>query len=90
MQHDSDRQEYDRMVQEVLAPVTETYPDLPVVRRVMRGRPADVLLGESRHAALLVLGRDVAPSGNARPITQSSMLLSHAPVIVVPPETEVP
>jgi nucleotide-binding universal stress UspA family protein len=85
-----DRQEYDQLVQEVVAPVTDVYPDLPVVPRVLWGRPSDVLLGESRGAMLLVLGRDMAPPANGRPVTQSSMLLSRAPVMVVPPETEVP
>lgn len=81
-------QGYEPMVRGVLAPVAEVYPDLHVVPHIVRGRPSDVLLAQSRHAALLVLGRDVAPAG--RPVTQSSMLLSRAPVMVVPPETEVP
>ena len=90
VQHDHDRREYDRMVQEVLAPVAEAYPDLPIARQIIRGRASDVLLAEARGAALLVLGRVPAPSGNGRPITHSSMLLSSAPVLVVPPNTEVP
>lgn len=83
-------QAHEPMVQEVLAPVAKTYPDLTVVPRIVRGRPSDVLLAQSRHAALLVLGRDVAPPAGGRPVTQSSMLLSRAPVLVVPPETAVP
>ena len=79
----------EEMLHDALAPVREAYPKLPIVPRVPRGRPADVLLVESRNALLLVLGRDTAPPSNGRPVTQSSMLLSRAPVMTIPPNAEI-
>ena len=87
--HDRDLSEYERMVDAALAPVAAAHPTLPIVRRVVRGRTADVLLAASRNAALLVIGRDDASPIDRRPITHSSVLLSRAPVVVVPPGTEV-
>jgi hypothetical protein len=85
--HDRDLAEVDRMVAQVLAPAAEAHPDLTIVRHVVRGRAADALLAESRSAILLVIGRDDASPIDRRPVTHSSMLLSRAPVIVVPPGT---
>lgn len=87
--HERDLAELERMLDEVLAPVVTAHPALPIVRHVVRGRPADVLLAASRTAALLVMGRDDASPVDRRPITHSSVLLSRAPVVVVPPGTEV-
>jgi hypothetical protein len=87
--HDRDLADVDRMVAEVLEPVAQAHPDLTVVRRVVRGRPSDLLLAESRSAILLVIGRDDASPVDRRPVTHSSMLLSRAPVLVVPPGSEV-
>lgn len=78
-----------QMVEEVLAPVRTAYPDLSVVTRISAGRASDVLLAASRGAMLLVLGRNSDPPANRRPVTHSSMLLSAAPVMVVPPETKI-
>src|SRR4051812_17910544 len=83
-----DEEEYHDLLRKVLAPVRAAYPGLPVVPRIVRGRTTDVLLAESRTAMVLVLGREETPA-NHRPVTHSSMLLSRAPVIVVPPETVV-
>ncbi|MFD1722313.1 universal stress protein [Amnibacterium endophyticum] len=82
-----EHQEAEALFDEVLAPVRDAHPDLPVVRRTVRGRPSDVLLAASRNAALLVLGRDVERPQRGRPVTHSSMLLSRSPVMVVPPAT---
>jgi hypothetical protein len=82
---------HERMMQEVLAPVSEAYPDLVVLRHVVHGRASDVLVEESRHAALLVLGKDSpAAAEKGQPVTHSGMLLSRAPVLVVPQGTPVP
>jgi hypothetical protein len=87
--HDHDLQDVEQMVDEVLEPIAAAHPKLPVSRHVLRGRAADVLLAESRAAALLVIGREDMAHADRRPVTHSSMLLSRAPVIVVPPGTEV-
>ncbi len=84
-----DEEEYHDMLRTVLAPVRAAYPGLPVVPRIVRGRTTDVLLAESRNAMVLVLGREGSPPAQHRPVTHSSMLLSRAPVMVVPPETVV-
>jgi hypothetical protein len=86
--HDHEVQELERMVDDALAPVKERYPKLPVTRHVVRGRAADVLLAEARSASLLVIGRDDAAPRDRRPVTHGGMLLSPAPVVVVPPGTE--
>ncbi|MDH2444552.1 universal stress protein [Amnibacterium sp. CER49] len=78
----------ERMVDDALAPVKERYPRLPVAKHVLRGRAADVLLAEARSASLLVIGRDDAAPRDRRPVTHGGMLLSPAPVVVVPPGTE--
>jgi nucleotide-binding universal stress UspA family protein len=88
MNHERDLGEVERMVDEALEPVRRAHPTLPVSRRVVRGRAADVLLAASRTAALLVLGRDDASPVDRRPVTHSSVLLSRAPVIAVPPGTD--
>lgn len=76
------------VLEEVLAPVRGAYPELSVVPRVTSGRASDVLLAAARGAMLLVLGRNPDRPADRRPVTHSSMLLSAAPVLVVPPGTE--
>lgn len=82
-----DSKEERELMDEALAPVTELYPDLRVVRRLTTERASDALLAAARASMLLVLGRSDGRPSNHRPITQSSMLLSRSPVMVVPPET---
>lgn len=83
----SDADGAQQMVEDVLAPVRAAYPSLQIVTRITTGRASDVLLSAARGAMLLVLGRNPDPPANRRPVTHSSMLLSAAPVLVVPPET---
>lgn len=82
-----EQREADALFDEVLAPVRDAHPGLPIVRREVRGRASDALLAASRSAALLVLGRDVERPQHGRPVTHSSMLLSRSPVMVVPAAT---
>lgn len=68
-----------------LAPVEDRFPTLPVVRRVLHGRPADAVLGAARGAALLVLGRDEEGAArHGRPVAHVAMLTGRVPVLVVP------
>lgn len=68
-----------------LAPVAERYPSLSLVRRVLHGRPVDAVLGASRTASLLVIGRDEEGAARrGRPVAHVAMLASRVPVLVVP------
>ncbi|MEV5769334.1 universal stress protein [Micromonospora sp. NPDC052213] len=51
------RSEEERVVAESLAGLTERWPDVPVSREAVRGRPTTVLAEASRRAQLLVVGR---------------------------------
>ncbi|MEU4641835.1 universal stress protein [Micromonospora sp. NPDC023814] len=51
------RSEEERVVAESLAGLTERWPDVPVSRETVRGRPTTVLAEASRRAQLLVVGR---------------------------------
>ncbi|RKN41385.1 universal stress protein [Micromonospora endolithica] len=50
------RDEEDRLVAESLAGLSERWPDVPVHRRTVRGRPAGALADVSRDAQLVVVG----------------------------------
>lgn len=51
------RTEEERLVAEVTAGLADRWPDVPVTRRTVRGRPAAVLTDASRQAQLVVVGR---------------------------------
>ncbi|GAA4741531.1 universal stress protein [Amnibacterium soli] len=77
--------ERDAVLAHALTPVAERFPAVPLVRRVVHGRPVDAVLGAASTASLLVLGRDeqgVARRG--RPVAHVAMLASRVPVLVVP------
>ncbi len=77
--------ERDAVLTEALAPVAARYPGVPLVRRVVHGRPVDAVLGAARTASLLVLGRDEGGAArHGRPVAQVAMLASRVPVLVVP------
>ncbi|MFC8920500.1 universal stress protein [Streptomyces sp. NPDC057116] len=76
-----------RALDEALAPWTDKYPDVPVVRECHQGRPAQDLAEASRDARLLVVGRRNRP-GRIGPhigaVTHAVIHHSLAPVAVVP------
>ncbi|PWU53764.1 universal stress protein [Micromonospora sp. S4605] len=51
------RTEEERLVAEVTAGLADRWPDVPITRRTVRGRPAPVLTDASRQAQLVVVGR---------------------------------
>ncbi|MGH3646379.1 MAG: universal stress protein [Micromonosporaceae bacterium] len=75
-----------RLLAELLAGWSEKYPDVPVTRRVERGRARDVLIEESHRAQLVVVGaRGV---GGFRgllfgSVSQAVLHHAHCPVAVV-------
>lgn len=84
--HDADvARERDAVLTAALAPVAERYPSLSLVRKVVHGRPVDAVLGASRTASLLVIGRDEEGAARrGRPVAHVAMLSSRVPVLVVP------
>lgn len=80
----ADEDEYLDMFRDLLRGVHDSYPRLRVAQHVVRGRPSEVLLGESRGTALLVLARELGRTSYDRRIIQSSLALSRVPVLVVP------
>ncbi|MDO3705646.1 universal stress protein [Micromonospora sp. C28SCA-DRY-2] len=51
------RSDEQRLVAEVTSGLAERWPDVPIARRTVRGRPAAVLNDASRQAQLVVVGR---------------------------------
>ncbi|WP_158590046.1 universal stress protein [Amnibacterium setariae] len=77
--------ERDAVLRVALAPVEDRYPGLPVVHRVLHGRPVDAVLGAATSASLLVLGRDASVDRRrGRPVAHVALLSSRVPVLVVP------
>jgi acyl-CoA dehydrogenase family protein 9 len=54
--YDGDDSRHDLLLAEALAGYSDKYPDAPVLRKVVPGRPAAVLVAESAGAALTVVG----------------------------------
>ena len=78
----------DAVLTAALRPVADRYPALPLVHRVLHGRPVDAVLGAAGTAALLVLGRDAAADRRrGRAVAHVAMLSSRVPVLVVPRES---
>ncbi|MET9306315.1 universal stress protein [Streptomyces cellulosae] len=73
----------------LLAPWRERHPEVPVEVVVLPGDAAGHLVGESRDASLVVVGRHrrrlFAPARMMGSVTQAVLLHAHSPVAVVPP-----
>ncbi|MFC5291302.1 universal stress protein [Actinokineospora guangxiensis] len=81
------QQEEDTVLAERLARWTEKYPDVPVTRRVARGRAAGALVGDSEGAQLLVVGshfHNPFAGVTAGATAQAVLHHSSCPVAVVP------
>ncbi len=71
-----------------LAPLLEDYPDVEAEILVAHAPPADLLVSESRHAVLVVVGRHHAsvPLGShLGPIARTVLRESNCPVLIVEP-----
>ncbi|MFI5670939.1 universal stress protein [Streptomyces sp. NPDC051704] len=76
-----------RALDEALAPWTEKYPEVSVVRDCHQGRPAQELVEASRGARLVVVGRRNRRAGigtHIGSVTHAAIHHSQAPVTVVP------
>ncbi|MFF8386537.1 universal stress protein [Streptomyces kanasensis] len=76
-----------RALDEALAPWTDKYPGVPVVRACRRGRPAQDLAEAARDARLVVVGRKnrrTRVGGHIGAVTHAVLHHSPAPVAVVP------
>ncbi|WP_031077855.1 universal stress protein [Streptomyces sp. NRRL S-118] len=76
-----------RALDEALAPWTDKYPDVPVVRECHQGRPAQALAEASRDARLIVVGRrnrSARIGTHIGAVTHAVIHHSLAPVAVVP------
>ncbi|NEC49464.1 universal stress protein, partial [Actinospica acidiphila] len=73
----------------LLAPLRERHPEVAAEAVVVPGDAAGHLVGESRDAALVVVGRHrrrlFAPARMMGSVTQAVLLHAHSPVAVVPP-----
>ncbi|MEV5088299.1 universal stress protein [Streptomyces coelicolor] len=73
----------------LLAPCRERHPEVAVEAVVVPGDAAGHLVGESRDASLVVVGRHrrrlFAPARMMGSVTQAVLLHAHSPVAVVPP-----
>lgn len=72
------------------APIKQEHPDVPCEIVVVHGRPADVLVDESRRVRLLVVGRHrpTMPLGShLGPITRAVLGHAISPVLVVDPRS---
>ncbi|MGE9692406.1 universal stress protein [Streptomyces sp. NRRL F-5630] len=74
----------------MLAPWRESHPHVTVRAQAVAGKPTDLLLQESHHAQLLLVGRRTARHGPLGPrighVTQAAMQHAVCPVEVVPEE----
>ena len=76
------------VLDQMLAPWATRFPRIEVRRRAIRSDPIDALLGESRHAALLVVGshgRQEVRGLVLGSVSQEAMRRAECPVTVVPP-----
>jgi nucleotide-binding universal stress UspA family protein len=76
------------IVGDAAARIAETHPDVPVRSRLLRGRPAEALLGLAKGADLLVLGSAAhhAGDGHLGAVLLTCLRWPSCPVVVVPPQ----
>lgn len=82
---DALREQEATALRELLAPVRARHPDVPIVQRVVRGRPARALLDAARDAELLVVGAHGASGGDPSvlgAVSHAVVLHATCPVVV--------
>lgn len=76
-----------KMLSESVSEVVERYPAVEVVQSVVTGHPAQVLIEESAHAALLVVGsrgRGAVKGAVLGSVSRYCVQHARCPVVVVP------